>query len=304
MEPAVSVEDLTKLYKTGRKSRVKAIDHLSLEIFPQQVFGFLGPNGSGKTTLSKILLGLVFPTSGKGWVLGKKCGHIQTKKRIGFLAENAYFYDFLSGEELLYFSGSIFGIPKTELKSRIAELLKITRLTEDRGRKLREYSKGMLQRIGIARALINDPDLLILDEPASGLDPLGQKEMREVILNVKQRGKTIILNSHHLSEMGTLCDSIAILNKGRKVKGGRLSELLRKEDSIEIVGQQIKEELWQKIQKKAKRVAKRNSKFYVFVPNYSLSNEIVREICDSGGTVLSVNQEKISLEELFIQTIK
>ncbi len=300
----VSTEKLTKVYPIGRNQKVVALNGLDLEVEEGHIFGILGPNGSGKTTLCKLLLGHIFPTQGKAYVLGKRAGDIEAKKRIGYLAENAYFYEFLSGEELLYFTGRIFGINRVDLSKRVEELLDLVRLKEARKRKLKEYSKGMLQRIGIARALINDPDLLLLDEPTSGLDPIGQKEMREIILKIQERGKTILLNSHHLSEIGRLSQSIVILNEGKAVESGKVEELLKRGEGMKIVASQLSKETQRKVEKVTQRVEKKDGEWVIHVPNRKISDQLINLITSEGGSIRRVEEEKLTLEDLFIEAIR
>src|SRR5687768_12441337 len=254
-DAAVHTEHLSKTYTDfwGRP-KVKALDDLSLTIHRGEVFGLLGPNGSGKSTTIKLLLGLIFPDrGGKAFVLGQKAGSTEINKRIGFLPEESYLYRFLNGEETLKFYGRLFNIPSRDLKRRVPELLDIVGLDEkSRKRKLREYSKGMARRIGLAQALINNPDLILLDEPTTGLDPIGTREMKDLILSLKAQGKTVLLCSHLLADVQDVCDRITILFRGEMRALGEVKDLLQKKDltTIEASGlteQQI-EQLRQAIQ--------------------------------------------------------
>ena len=213
---AVQTAGLTKVYKDfwGR-DKVRALDNLDLTIHRGEVFGLLGPNGSGKSTTIKLLLGLIFPSRGTASVLGEPAGSTVINERIGFLPEESYLYRFLNGEETLYFYGRLFKIPRKELKRRVPALLDTVGLDEKaRKRKLREYSKGMARRIGLAQALINNPDLILLDEPTTGLDPIGTREMKDLIVSLKNQGKTVLLCSHLLADVQDVCDRIAILYGG------------------------------------------------------------------------------------------
>jgi ABC-2 type transport system ATP-binding protein len=235
-DSAVHTEDLTKIYTDfwGRP-KVRALDTLNLTINRGEVFGLLGPNGSGKSTTIKLLLGLIFPTRGKATILGEPIGSTVINSRIGFLPEESYLYRFLNGEETLKFYGRLFKIPSKELKRRVPELLDIVGLDEkSRKRKLREYSKGMARRIGLAQALINNPDLILLDEPTTGLDPIGTREMKDLILSLKQQGKTVLLCSHLLADVQDVCDRIIILFRGREQKLGYVRDLLQVRDVTQI----------------------------------------------------------------------
>src|SRR4051812_32123336 len=219
-DSAVHCEHLTKVYKDfwGR-DKVRALDDLSLTIQRGEVFGLLGPNGSGKSTTIKLLLGLIFPTRGSASVLGRPAGDNEINEKVGFLPEESYLYRFLNGEETLKFYGRLFKIPSKELKRRVPELLDVVGLdAKSRKRKLREYSKGMARRIGLAQALINNPELILLDEPTTGLDPIGTREMKDLIVSLKQQGKTVLLCSHLLADVQDVCDRITVLFGGRMVQ--------------------------------------------------------------------------------------
>src|SRR6266436_7931010 len=233
---AVLAENLTKVYKDfwGR-DKVRALDDLNLTIHRGEVFGLLGPNGSGKSTTIKLLLGLIFPTRGKAFVLGEPAGSSRINEKIGFLPEESYLYRFLNGEETLKFYGRLFKIPSKELKRRVPELLDIVGLdSKSRKRKLREYSKGMARRIGLAQALINNPDLILLDEPTTGLDPIGTREMKDLILSLKQQGKTVLLCSHLLADVQDVCDRITILFRGKMQTLGQVRDLIQVKDVTQI----------------------------------------------------------------------
>jgi ABC-2 type transport system ATP-binding protein len=233
---AVQTDGLTKVYRDfwGR-DKVRALDDLSLTIKRGEVFGLLGPNGSGKSTTIKLLLGLIFPTSGSASVLGKPAGSTEINARIGFLPEESYLYRFLNGEEILRFYGRLFRMPRKELNRRVPELLDIVGLdAKARKRKLREYSKGMARRIGLAQALINNPDLILLDEPTTGLDPIGTREMKDLILSLKAQGKTVLLCSHLLADVQDVCDRITILFRGKMQKLGDVSQLLEVQDVTQV----------------------------------------------------------------------
>jgi ABC-2 type transport system ATP-binding protein len=225
---AIRTEALTKHYKVGfwRPRPYLALDRLTLQVTRGEVFGFLGPNGAGKTTTLKLLMQLIYPTSGRAEILGRPVGDLSVKGRIGYLPENPYFYDYLTAEELLEYFASLFGYAASERRARASRLLDEVGIGAERRLQLRKFSKGMLQRVGIAQALINDPEVVFLDEPMSGLDPIGRREIREMILRLRDRGTTVFFSSHVLSDAETLCSRVAIMAKGRLVTAGTLSELL------------------------------------------------------------------------------
>ncbi len=233
---AIHTEHLTKIYKDfwGR-DKVRALDDLNLTIERGEVFGLLGPNGSGKSTTIKLLLGLIFASRGSAYVLGDPAGSTAINTKIGFLPEESYLYKFLNGEETLKFYGRLFKIPSRDLKRRVPELLDIVGLdAKSRKRKLREYSKGMARRIGLAQALINNPDLILLDEPTTGLDPIGTREMKDLILSLKNQGKTVLLCSHLLADVQDVCDRITILFRGKMQTLGQVKDLLQVKDITQI----------------------------------------------------------------------
>jgi ABC-2 type transport system ATP-binding protein len=239
IEAVIEINELTKDYEVGvlKKRRVRALDHLSLRVRRGEIFGFLGPNGAGKTTTLKLLMRLIYPTSGTASILGQSINDIATHARIGYLPENPYFYDYLSGRELLVYTGALFGLSKSQARARAVELLEMVGLDRERAdRQLRKYSKGMLQRVGIAQALVNDPEIVFMDEPMSGLDPLGRREVRDLLLALRRQNKTIFFSSHILSDVETLCDRAAIMVNGRLQRCGTVQELAGQDEAtLEIV---------------------------------------------------------------------
>jgi ABC-2 type transport system ATP-binding protein len=233
-EVVIQTNDLTKVYSGLMKPSVLAVDRLNLQVGRGEVFGLLGPNGSGKTTTTKLLLGLIFPTSGSATVLGEPAGNIAAKAKIGFLPEESYLYRFLNAEETLDFYGRIFGLPRAVRKRRVDELIELVGLQHARKRSLRGYSKGMSRRIGLAQALINDPELIFMDEPTSGLDPIGRKEVKQLIVRLKEQGKTVMLCTHLLPDVQDVCDRVAILHDGRLCEQGPLDELLMMQNRTEL----------------------------------------------------------------------
>lgn len=285
-EAAVHTENLTKIYKDfwGR-DKVRALDELNLTIRRGEVFGLLGPNGSGKSTTIKLLLGLIFPTRGSAHVLGQSAGSTRINERIGFLPEESYLYRFLNGEETLKFYGRLFKIPSRELKRRVPELLDIVGLDEkSRKRKLREYSKGMARRIGLAQALINNPDLVLLDEPTTGLDPIGTREMKDLILSLKNQGKTVLLCSHLLADVQDVCDRITILFRGKMMELGYVKDLLQVKDVTNISTRGLGEGQIREVQEFLTRIGALDSQ--ITHPTSTLEDlfvRVVRENTPAGG---------------------
>src|SRR5437764_5552288 len=227
-QAALATYELTKDFSVGfwRKRPYRALDRLTLEVGAGEIFGFLGPNGAGKTTTLKLLMQLVFPTSGRAEILGAPVGDVGVKRRIGYLPENPYFYDHLTAEELLTYFAALFGLRAQDARTRAARLLDEVGVGAERRLQLRKFSKGMLQRVGIAQALVNDPELVIFDEPMSGLDPLGRRDVRALILRLRDRGCTIFFSSHVLSDAEALCNRVAILAHARLVAAGPLSDMV------------------------------------------------------------------------------
>ncbi|HEY2882187.1 MAG TPA: ABC transporter ATP-binding protein [Pirellulales bacterium] len=235
MQPVIETRNLSKTYRDfwGRQ-KVRALKALDLTIYRGEIFGLLGPNGSGKSTTIKLLLGLLFPTTGRAIMLGKDATEVKKNERIGYLPEETYLYRFLNAEETLDFYGRLFDMPSALRKQRANDLIEMVGLGWARRRQMREYSKGMARRLGLAQALINDPELILLDEPTSGLDPLGTKDMKDLILKLKAQGKTILMCSHLLADVQDVCDRIAILHQGELKELGRVDSLLKIRDETQI----------------------------------------------------------------------
>lgn len=236
--PAVEIENLTKDFRIGiRGVKLRAADGVSFSVNQGEVFGLLGPNGSGKSTTLKIMLGLLRPTSGACRIFGRDSTDVAARARIGFLPEAPYFYGYLSGRELVRFCARMSGVPAEKIAARTEDALALAGLTEAASRRIRTYSKGMLQRIGVAQAIVHDPDLVILDEPTAGIDPVGSAEIGDAIRAMKARGKTVILCSHQLGQVEELCDRVAIMNRGKLVVAGTLDEVLtRRGKQIALIG--------------------------------------------------------------------
>jgi ABC-2 type transport system ATP-binding protein len=246
---AVSITGLTKLYPVPmRRQKVVAVKDLNLEVEEGQVYGLLGPNGSGKSTTLKILLGLVTPTRGESKIFGQDSRDYRSHRDVGFLPENPYFYKYLTAEETLRFYGKICGMGGRALDDRIGELLSLVGMEDARHRRVGGYSKGMLQRIGLAQALIQDPRLLVLDEPTAGVDPLGSRQIRDLILELKKRGKTVLLTSHLLEQVQEVCDRVGIMARGVMMREGKLDDLVTIAGQTEYVVENASAELQEKIE--------------------------------------------------------
>lgn len=247
--PAVQIENISKVFPVPlRRQRVQAVKNLSLVVEPGQVYGLLGPNGCGKSTTLKILLGLVTPNSGRALVFGKDSREYRSRRDVGFLPENPYFHKFLTAAELLSFHGKICGLSGKKLTARIDELIDLVGLRDARDRRVGGFSKGMLQRIGLAQALVHDPGLVVLDEPTAGVDPAGSHQIRDLILDLKKRGKTILLTSHLLEQVQEICDRVGIMARGEMIREGPLEDLVRVKNQTEFVIENSTPELAAQIQ--------------------------------------------------------
>ncbi len=299
----ILIDGLTKVYKPNWpwQKPVKGLDGLSLSVSRGEIYGFLGPNGAGKTTTLKILMGLMRPTNGAAELLGQPAGDIHTRWRIGFLPEAPYFYDYLTAEEFLGFYGRLAGLDRSTLARRITELLDLMGLTEARTRQLRKFSKGMLQRIGLAQALIHDPELVILDEPMSGLDPIGRKQVRDLILNLREQGKTVFFSTHIIPDVEMICDRVGIVVKGRLLATGRVDELVSGHTrSVEIVCEGLAPDQVSSVAAEATRVLTRGRQCLIVLPGLDRLEEVLAGIRQHGGRLISVTPQKGSLEELFL----
>ena len=247
--PAVQIENISKTFPVPlRRQRVVAVKNLSLSVQPGEVYGLLGPNGCGKSTTLKILLGLVTPNSGRALVFGKDSREYRSRRDVGFLPENPYFHKFLTAAELLTFHGKICGLSGKKLTARIDELIDLVGLRDARDRRVGGFSKGMLQRIGLAQALVHDPGLIVLDEPTAGVDPAGSHQIRDLILDLKKRGKTILLTSHLLEQVQEICDRVGIMARGEMIREGPLEDLVRVKNQTEFVIENATPELAAQIQ--------------------------------------------------------
>jgi ABC-2 type transport system ATP-binding protein len=301
--PVVQTWSLGKIYRTGfwMNQKIESLKNCSLSIYQGETFGLLGPNGAGKTTLLKTLLGITRPSTGRAVILGKPIGDRTVKQKIGYLPENAYLYDFLTAWEFLEFIAGLFQIPKKKQRQRIVELLDLVGLaqTTARKKKLKQYSKGMLQRVGMAQALINDPEIVFLDEPMSGLDPMGRYRMREIVLSLKQQGKTIFFNSHILSDVEQICDRIAFLALGELICQGSLDELLGTSNAYQAIVMGSNSETlapWMT------NLSQENNRWHgqlTVDPNQFMSN-----LNDVSAQLVSIHLARPSLEEFFMQQLR
>jgi ABC-2 type transport system ATP-binding protein len=303
----LKTESLRKTFCIGFWGRqATALEALDLEVRRGEVFGFLGPNGAGKTTTLKILMGLIYPSSGRAWILDRPIGDVGVKHQIGFLPESPYFYDYLTGEEFLRFYGQLFGLHGTALTARIEYLLHLVGLPHVKTLQLRKFSKGMLQRIGIAQALINDPHLVVLDEPMSGLDPVGRKEVRDLILRLKEEGKTIFFSSHILHDAELLCDRVSILVKGRIVAMGSVKDLVghASASSIEVVVEGLGEEGLAHVQPMIERISAQGGRTLLVLKGQGQLNGALDVIRAAKATLISITPHQSSLEDLFMRQVQ
>ena len=304
---AIRTDALTKHYSVGfwRPRPYVALDALTLQVAEGDVFGFLGPNGAGKTTTLKLLMQLVYPTSGAAEILGRPVGDVSVRRRIGYLPENPYFYDYLTAEELLSYFGGLFGYSGADLRRRVASLLDDVGVGAERRLQLRKFSKGMVQRVGIAQALINEPDVVVLDEPMSGLDPLGRREIRELILRLRRRGCTVLFSSHVLSDAEALCSEVAILAKGRLVAAGALSDLLAgRVRGWELVLAGLSRELVDRLAGTVTRVTPLGGDRYTLeLPLAPPPDRVLSELVAAGASLVSLTPISDTLEDLFVSRV-
>jgi ABC-2 type transport system ATP-binding protein len=298
---AIEIKNLVKKFRT-----VVAVNDISLDIYDGEIFGFLGPNGAGKTTTIKTLLGLIFPTAGEVKVLGKPAGDLDTKMKISYLPESPYFYEHMSAQEVVGFYGSLFGLSGSAKTKRVDYLLDLVGLQVDRKKPLRAFSKGMLQRVGIAQALINDPKILFFDEPTSGLDPVAHRDIRNLIIHLKNEGRTIFLSSHQLSDVELVCDRVSILNKGKIRRMGSVAELVAG-GNVEILAENVKAEdsAMAELKKITSDYEPVGEKLLITAnASTSTKNAVLDWIRANKGDVLSVTETRRTLEDIFYETVR
>jgi ABC-2 type transport system ATP-binding protein len=299
---ALEIKNLKKSFRSNFAIKVYHIlKGIDITVEKGEIYGFLGLNGAGKTTTMKCILGIIFPDSGEISILGQPALRAESRRNVGFLPEHPYFYDYLTAEELLVFTGMLFSIPKRKILERAKELIELVGLKDKRDLKLKKYSKGMIQRVGLAQALVHDPDFIILDEPFSGLDPIGRKELREIILSLKNAGKTIFFSSHILQDMEMMVDRVGIILDGEIKKQGKLSELISHSvryyeivftgiDEKTLVNQQVKYVL-------------QDANYITKLETNEEANQRIEWITKNKGKILSVNPVKMTLEDIFLKEI-
>lgn len=276
--PAISIQGLTKDFSVGMRGlKLRAVDGLNLEVGDNEIFGLLGPNGSGKSTTIKIILGLLQASVGECQIYGKPSHTVDARRSVGFLPEAPYFYRYLSGRELIRFYARVCGVPRSQIKEQVDSVIELVGMTEAAHRRVGTYSKGMLQRIGLAQALVHDPQLVILDEPTAGVDPLGSAAIAEIVRELKRRGKTILLSSHLLAQIEGLCDRVAILHRGKLVREGRVDDLVQDQNAESLVVEGLSP---------AGRAA------------------VEQAIAAEGGRLCRVEKPRLSLDALFLKEVQ
>jgi ABC-2 type transport system ATP-binding protein len=280
-----------------------AVRNLTLDVPRGEVFGFLGPNGAGKSTSVKMLLGLVFPTSGEAQILGCPVGDVKARRKVGFLPEHFRFYDWLTPAELLKLHGRLYGMSHAKLRERIPVLVEQVGLTPHRDKRLRDFSKGMLQRIGLAQALLNEPDLIFLDEPTSGLDPVGRRLVRDIIKAERDRGATVLLNSHLLGEVEITCNRVAFIKDGEVVEARQLDEDIEEQTTVSIQAANVTAEIASGLSQWSRSVRTEGGQLTLSVSSGSVVPEIVRYLVAKGADVYEVTPQRLSLEERFLEIV-
>jgi ABC-2 type transport system ATP-binding protein len=307
MPPAIRIDELTKDYSIGfwRKRPYRALDRLSLQIDTGEVFGFLGPNGAGKTTTLKLLMQLIFPSSGGAEILGRPVGDVETRRRVGYLPENPNFYDYLTAEELLTYFARLFGYGAPERQKRVAGMLDRVGIGAERRLQLRKFSKGMIQRVGIAQALLNDPEVVFLDEPMSGLDPLGRRDVRRLILDLRDQGRTVFFSSHILADAEALCSRVAVVAKGRLAASGRLTDMLAFEvHGWELVVSNLKPEVLARLTPSVRKAIEISPGRYTLELALDPPPErLLSDLIATGALLVSLNPLRDTLEDFFVRRV-
>jgi ABC-2 type transport system ATP-binding protein len=295
----IETDNLTKMY--GKKTGCREIN---LSVGEGQIFGFLGPNGAGKSTLVKMMVGLLFPSSGTARILGEPLGNLEVRGKVGFLPENFRYQDWLTGEELLTFHASLYKMSRVEKARRVPEVLKSVGLRDKAKQKVGSYSKGMQQRVGLACALLPDPELIFLDEPTSALDPLGRREVRQIMMELRDRGKTVFLNSHLLSEIEMICDRVAIINKGKIVTEGALGDLLAGTVEVEMQVEGLSAPMLDELSALCVSFKVEGSQIRLSLNNNGDIPALAEAVVRNGGKLFSLNARQNSLEDLFVDLVK
>jgi len=305
MVSVIRTQGLAKTYRTGFWMRaVEAVKGVDLEVREGEIFGFIGPNGAGKTTTMKMLTGLIMPTSGEAWIHDLPVSDPESRQRLGFLPEGTFFHDYLTGREFLDFHGALLGLPRELRRERIPQLLERVGIPDAADQQIRRYSKGMRQRAGLAQALIGDPDIVILDEPMSGLDPLGRKDVRDVILSLREEGKTVFFSSHILQDAEVICDQVAIILHGRIVTQGYLDELLGQEtDGFEMVVEGIDGQMFEELEVHARRAVAQGPRFLFEFAVEDEAEQALDRVRAAKGRVRSFLPRRRSLEDLLVEGV-
>jgi ABC-2 type transport system ATP-binding protein len=307
MPSAIRIDELTKDYAIGfwRRHPYRALDRLTLDIERGEIFGFLGPNGAGKTTTLKLLMQLIFPTSGRAEILGRPVGDLEVRRRIGYLPENPSFYDYLTAEELLGYFGDLFGYSGADRRKRVSTLLDRVGIGGERRLQLRKFSKGMIQRVGIAQALLNDPEVVFLDEPMSGLDPLGRRDVRSLILELRDQGRTVFFSSHILADAEALCRRVAVVAGGRLAASGTLSDILAFQvHGWELVIAGVSPEVMGRVTPQVRRVTEISAGRYSLELSLDQSpDRMLAELTATGATLVSLNPIRDTLEDFFMKRV-
>ena len=302
----VSTKNLKKEYQGSgfSKEKITALKNFSFSVNEGDIFGLLGPNGAGKTTLVKVLLGIVYPTEGEVTIFGESIKNEKYKTRIGYLPENHKFPNYLTGEEVLHYFGMLSGLTKAQVRARSDEYLKIVDMEKWKKTKIKKYSKGMMQRLGIAQSMINEPDLIFLDEPTDGVDPIGRKEIRDILMGLKDKGKTIFLNSHLLSEIELMCNKVAILNKGELIKEGTIDEITTSGSKYVFTTSDLSDDVINVLLSQHFATLHGKNEFLVGTESPEKLNEIIDILRRYNVNILSFYKEKNSLENMFINLIE
>jgi ABC-2 type transport system ATP-binding protein len=298
---AIKTENLTKTY-SSRAGKVSVVDSINLEVEEGEIFGFLGPNGAGKTTTIKMLLSIIYPTEGTAWVLGKELGDIAIHRELSYLPEKPYYYEHMTGMEILHFYGKLFALREPERGRRAKALLEKVGLGDAGLKPISKFSKGMQQRIGLAQCLLNEPKLLFLDEPTGGLDPIAHIEIRDLILQMRNEGKTVFISSHELSDVERICDRVAIIDRGKIVKQGKLDTLLSG-GRVEITAEGVPDAIKSKVEGDDVLVSLHSGRLILDCPESVATDGFLDAIHTAGGRIISVIPRRKRLEDLFVETI-
>ncbi len=303
--PAIRIENISKTFKSGfSRGGINALSDVRLDVARGEIFGLLGPNGAGKTTLIKILMGALKPSSGTAFINEHDIKDWRARQRIGFLPENHRFPPYQTGLQMLFHFGGLAGLSRAEINSRTDQLLQLVGMFDWRSTKIKKYSKGMMQRLGLAQALINDPDIVFLDEPTDGVDPIGRHDIRNILINLKSRGKTIFLNSHLLAEVESVCDRVAILDKGRLLKIGPVSGLIQARPIYHVTVIELPPDIAEKIRTEFPSAKIVGNNITLELEDTGQINELIDLLRDNAVALVSVREEKMSLEDSFMRLVR